>query len=394
MTDISDERPPLQQALARSRDPGMLSFGLGLPAAELFPMVELREASEAVFEAGPLNIQYNAPVPRLKEHIVQMMKLRGVSCTEDEVFLTSGAQQGLSLLAQLLCSSTGDRIGVNEVFYPGLRQVLGPSATIFAAIPRELAAPDDVRRLREALKGGSSASLAFLYAMSVGHNPLGLTMEARMREALVGCAKELQVSIVEDDVYGFLQYGADAAPPLRALDAHNVYYIGSFSKLIAPALRVGWIVAPRHAIARLSVLKEGSDLDVATVAQGIVCRYLDSHPLMERIEFLRKQYRARRDAMHEALLKHLPQAQWTRPSAGFYFWVESAAFGNTTALLKSAVDHNVIFIPGSAFSATDDPRHDLSVRLSFSSCPIGSIDEGIGRIAALQRSPVALHTSH
>lgn len=373
---------PLQKSLEIARDPSILSLALGLPAQELFPTAEIAEASAAVLRAGDAALQYAMPLDRLKSHVVGLMAARGVHCTEDEVFLTTGAQQALSLLAQLLLGP-GQEIWTADAVYPGFRQAVDPFSARLRAIPTDLARGLDVAAAEHMLVQGPRP--AFLYVMSTGHNPLACNMPAEAQAELIEFACRHALPLVEDDVYGFLQYDEEVTPPLRSLASVRMYYIGSFSKILAPALRTGWIVAPAAELENLAALKEGSDINIATLSQRIVCQYLDTHPVAARIEFLRAAYHARRDAMDHALRRHLGSvAQWRRPSAGFFFWVAADAFGDTTELLAEAIRRErLAFVPGSAFSTEGGSRYRNALRLNFAQSSCETIAEGVSRLARL-----------
>jgi 2-aminoadipate transaminase len=371
----------LQIALERARDPTILSLALGLPAGELFPSHELSEAAEVTLRDGAAVLQYGLPERRLKDHVVQLMHCRGVECTHEEIFLTAGAQQGLSLVAQMLLSQTNKKtILLEEAVYPGFLQAVEPHASQMIRVPTDMSSGIDIETARYILREG--AHPAFLYTMSVGHNPLALTMTRERQQELADLAARHCLPIIEDDVYGFLQYDGRPVAPLISLNRDWVFYVGSFSKILAPALRVGWIVAPKKYMTTFSVLKEGCDINTGTLSQRIVCRYLDSHSLPDHIEYLQSQYRDRRNAMHEALLRHFQsQAVWKPPSAGFFFWLQSDTFGDTTALLEEALAKRVAFVPGEAFCPENDARYKKALRLNFSCCPANLIDTAVDRMA-------------
>lgn len=382
---VKDKQPTaLQIALERARDPALVSLALGMPAADLFPCESVRAAAASVFRDGASALQYGVPEMRLKEHITQMMHVRGVDCTEDEVFLTTGAQQALGLLAQMLLTRERNAILVENAVYPGFIQAVEPLSPHLTCVPPDATAGIDIEALVRMLHNGEVP--AFLYTMSTGHNPLGSTMTGKRRAELTECAAHYGFPIVEDDAYGFLQYDTVPAPSLRSLSPDLVFYVGSLSKILAPAFRVGWIISPKACTRTLSALKEGCDLDTATLAQRIACRYLDSNNLLDHVLKLRNEYRKRRDVLHEALSRHLGTiAYWERPSAGFFFWVKSEAFGDTGDLLSAALANGVAFVPGTAFSPKPSRDHEHSIRLSLSQQPSDLIAEGIAKIALTVR---------
>jgi 2-aminoadipate transaminase len=370
----------LQTSLERVTGGSSLSLCLGLPDPQLFGYRELREvAAEVLCEEGTA-LQYGSPESRLKQHIVKMMRRRNVVCREEEVFLTTGAQQGLSLLGQLLLPEAGLPVLVEEAVYPGFRQAIGPRTPQLVEVTTSTSEGIDLGRLANLFRSGIHP--AFLYTMSVGHNPLSHSMNAEKKAGLVQLAQQYGCPIVEDDVYGFLQYERETASPLRALDGNNVFYVGSFSKILAPALRVGWIVAPRIHMNALAALKEGSDINTATLSQRLVCRYLDSHSLSGRLDKVCNIYKNRRDVMQKALeMSFDERSRWQIPAAGFFFWLESERFRDTQSLLTKALASGVSFVPGRAFTSNGTHRCDHAIRLSFSFCPTELIPQAVDTIS-------------
>ena len=363
----------MQLAMQRALDPTVLQLGLGFPAPELYPTNALADAAAQVLGSAS-GLQYGPPEKRLKEQIVELMGTRGVTCTTEEVFLTSGAQQALTLLARLF-SRFGTRALVSDVLYTPFRQSAERAVETLVPVRVDTACVIDLDHVARELSGRDTA---FLYAMSAGHNPTGVTMTESARHALVDLAVRHHVPIIEDDVYGFLQYEPALEPPMRALDDDWVFYVGSLSKLLGPSLRVGWIVAPSRWASELSVLKEAADLDVATVSQRIVGRYLDTCSMVDRIQALRAAYRARRDALCAALSAHCSSLlRWEIPRCGFFVWAEAVGVDDTERILGAAIDQGVTFVPGSAFSVAVDGRHRRFMRLSFSCCAADQIDRAV-----------------
>lgn len=383
---LDKEPSDLQRSLERTNNTSILQLALGLPSPEIFPREELSELAATLLHHDAHALQYGPPEIELKRHIVELMRLRRVSCNEDEICITTGAQQALSLLAQLLLRHSGDSIMVEKAIYPGFRQAITVLAPTLVTIPSQGDCSIDTCTAERLLQK-MLLPPAFLYSMSVGHNPLSTTMTERERSALVNFALRHNIPIVEDDVYGFLQYDGESSPPLRALGGNSVFYVGSFSKIIAPALRVGWIVAPKSCVKTLNFLKEGSDINTSTLAQRIVCRYLDRCTFSTRVDCLRDHYRKRRDLMNRALTRYFPTGmRWRVPAAGFFFWTEFESGADTRVLLEQALLRDVAFVPGIAFATTDSSDCRSAMRLSFSNCAVELIDEAIARIAAATRA--------
>jgi 2-aminoadipate transaminase len=376
------QRSAMQRMLSVASRPGAISFALGLPAPELFPVEALNEAARSVLAGDRRALQYGPTSGRLRRQIVELMARRGVSCREEQVFLTTGAQQGVNLLAHLLLDRGGQVI-VEEIIYPGTRQVLELFQSEALTVPTDLETGMDVDAVEGLLAGG--ARPAFIYAIADGHNPLGVSMSAPKRARLVELARRYRVPVVEDDPYGFLGYEPSCAPPMRALDEEWVLYVGSFSKILAPTLRVGWMVLPESLIPRLSIVKEAADIDTSTFTQRVVSAFLDAGAVEDHLQRLRDEYRARRDSMLQALEGSFRTGtRWTKPSAGFFVWVELPGELDMLRLLEDSIEaENVAFIPGEAFSLSGGRGVAPSMRLNFSHNPPARIGEGVGRLARL-----------
>jgi 2-aminoadipate transaminase len=368
---------PLQKALAAAADPTILSLSLGLPDPSLFPAAAFAEASAQVLADNRNALQYTLPCDKLKVQICQHMVHRGVNCTTDSIFLTVGAQQGLSLLARLLLD-TGALVLEEEFSYTAFQQAIEPYSPQVISIPSSGGSGIDVDTLADVLARGLRP--AFLYLMADGHNPLGLTVPVKNRQRLARLAREFRVPIIEDDPYGCLCYDGKSIPPIRAMESDWVYYVGSFSKLLAPSLRVGWLIVPPALIQPLSIIKEACDLNLSTFAQWLVAAYLETGALPAHIDVLRAEYGSRRNAMDMALRAAVPSScRWEVPISGVFFWIDLPELVNATELLQRAIDRErVSFVPAEAFSRG---RHLNGMRLNFSRCSSGEISEAIFRLA-------------
>ena len=378
----------LREILPLLGRPGLLSFALGMPAAELLPAGAFLEATRRALEADPLTLQYGVPCESLKRHVVRLMAERGVQCREEQVFLTTGAQQGMSLLARLLLDD-GEAVAVEATVYDGIHNAVAQFRPEIISVPSD-AGGMDVDALAAMLEGG--ARPAFVYVIPEGHNPLGVSLSHDRRLRLVELARRFEVPLVEDDVYGFLRYDGRALPALRSLDPEWVLYVGSFSKIIAPGVRVGWMVVPEALVPALSVLKQGSDLDVATTAQRCLSAFLDGGALPAHLARLRAEYRTRRDAMLGAMERHFPRTvRWIVPESGMFVWVTLPQGSDTVELLGRAVAcEQVAFVPGAAFSPRDPRQAAHCLRLCFASTPVERIEEGISRLGRLLAGDMAV----
>jgi 2-aminoadipate transaminase len=370
----------LQEMLSAASQPGIISFALGLPAMELFPRAALSRAAATVLADDRRSLQYGPPSPRLKQQIVRLMGQRGVKCHEDQVFLTAGAQQGMNLLARLLLDP-GGQVLVEEMIYPGFQQVIEPFQPQVLTVRTDPETGMDVPEVESILKRGTRP--AFIYAISDGHNPVSVSLSLEKRKRLVELAREYQIPIVEDDAYGFLYYGDAAIPPLRAFEDQWVYYVGSFSKILAPGLRSGWLVVPEQLIPKLSIAKEASDIDTATFAQRTITAFLETEDLNSHLVRLRREYKTRRDTMLRSLNDYFPSGvQWRIPQTGVFVWVALPSEIDATILLKTAIERaRVAFIPGRAFCVNLNCGLTNCLRLNFSNCSPDLIKEGMERLA-------------
>jgi len=377
-------RSVLRQMIAVVSRPGILSFAGGLPAPELFPAAEYAEALTHVLATDPKAMQYGPSFPRLKAHIVQLMAQRGVTCTEAQVFITTGAQQGLDILARLLVNP-GDAVVLEETVYTGIQQAVAPFQPRILPVSTDLAAGMNVDEVEEWLLAEERPS--FLYVISDAHNPLGVSLAPERRQQLVNLARQYALPLIEDDPYGLLAYDAPFAPPLRAQDEEIVFYLGSFSKILAPALRLGWMIVPEVMVPKLTVVKEAGDLESSALTQRAVAAYLDAGHLPQHLERLRQEYGRRRDAMLAAMQRHFPSsARWTKPKGGMFIWVELAEWVDTAELLETAVNQEqVAFIPGHAFTVPGRSATNC-LRLNFSNCTVDKIEEGIRRLGRVLHS--------
>jgi 2-aminoadipate transaminase len=369
----------LQTMLTKCRP--AISFALGLPSPELLPAEQLSLAARAVLASEPEALQYGPPSEELRHQIVEIMRWRGVECKASEVFLTSGAQQGLSVLAKLLIGPRGHVI-CEKYVYTGFLQAIEPMMPEVHTIDTDPWSGPDIDGLQALLAGVTNPG--FLYVNSTGHNPLGLTLRCEARNRLAKLASTL--TIVEDDPYGLLQYEGDS-PALKAARPSRIIYVGSFSKILSPALRIGWLVAPENLHTALASIKEGSDINTGTFSQRVACRFIASGGLREHVSNLAYAYRCRRNLMLNALAQILPSgSRWTTPSAGFFLWVELPEPYDTVELLERALrEHGVAFLPGAAFCAANNAPETArrSLRLNFSHCAENQIQDGIGRIGAI-----------
>ncbi|HEX6373015.1 MAG TPA: PLP-dependent aminotransferase family protein [Longimicrobium sp.] len=378
-----DVRPSvIQRMLSFSGRADLVTFALGLPAPELFPVDGLARAAERVLRGDPEALQYKPGFHPLKEQVVQIMAQRGVRCAPEQVFLTTAAQQALSLVSRILLEP-GGTVLCDELVYMGFKQVVESFRPRILSVGTDLRTGMDVDAVQRHLEAGERP--AYIYCITDGHNPMGCSLSPDGRRRLVELAARHQVPIVEDDAYGMLYYERPE-PPMRALDDRWVLYVGSFSKVLAPSLRLGWIVAPRELVPMLGCAKDGADLDMASFSQRVAAEFLAGGGFPEHLARVRAEYRERRDLMLALIRSELPAGtRFSTPCNGALIWVELPAGYDTDALLEPAMEAGVAYVPGAAFAVPGSTAGRAGMRLNFSYCNPGQIREGMARLGRVLR---------
>lgn len=366
-----------------ARHPDPIYFGNGAPAREAQPIARLQEAAVRAWSdaAGVLDYGELEGYGPLRELIAGRMAMRAMNPDPDEIMITNGSQQGIDFVARLMLDP-GDQIVVEGPTYIGAMQTFDAYEAEYLIAPVD---DDglDVEALARLLDA-TGARPKLIYTIPTFQNPTGVSMSLARREALLALARERKMLVLEDDPYGELYYGALPESPLRALDP-NVVYLGTFSKTIAPGIRVGWTVAPRRLIDLLLMAKEGSDIHTDRVITRTVYHaatgFLDEH-----IAWLRDHYRLRRDTLVNGLATHLPAGvEWHVSGGGFFVWVRLPDEASADTLLPIAADHGVAYLPGSWFYPPGQKAYP-GLRLSFSSLPIDRIAVGTRRLGDAVRA--------
>jgi 2-aminoadipate transaminase len=379
------KRSAIRELLKFGNRPGMISFAGGLPAPELFPIAEVEAATQRVLrEHGRKALQYGETegLAGLRDWLAEKFSTRNVKLQRQNVLITTGAQQGLDLFGRVYLED-GDKVIVENPTYLTTLMAWRPWGVEF------LTAPTDAEGMRvDELPPMLAQKPKVIYAQPNFQNPSGVTLSAARRTRLVQLARETNTPVVEDNPYGELWYDTEPLLSLFELDARasstgdlqsNIIYMGTFSKVLAPALRVGWTIADEALIDKMALAKQAADLQSSTfnqyIALEMVQRGLD-------VAKLRSVYRERRDAMLEALHKHFPSgATWTRPAGGLFLWVTLPKQIDAMALLPKAVEKNVTFVPGEDFHADHSGKN--TIRLNFSNAGIDNIHAGIERLASV-----------
>ncbi|WP_051317288.1 PLP-dependent aminotransferase family protein [Ectobacillus panaciterrae] len=376
------KRSALQDMLELTSGPEYISFGLGLPNAEYFPAEHLaRSANEVLLQQSKL-LQYAPPTELLKQQIQLLMSQRGVQCSTSQIFLTAGAQQGINLLARLLLDP-GKTVLSEEVTYTGFLQVLEPFQSRMLTVPTDPVKGIDVEQVEKVLQ--TEERPACMYVVPNGHNPLSYTLNREKRQRLAQLAAEYEVPIIEDDPYGFLTYEDTEIPAIKSFQSDWVFYVGSFSKILAPGLRLGWIIANEEVIEKLSIVKEATDINTSTLTQQIAANFLQKDEFANHLLRLRQEYRSRRNCMLEHLSAQLGElGSWTAPASGMFIWVRFPEYINTMELFRESIStEKVTFFPGNVFAVNQKQIASSSIRLNFSFNNHDKIEEGITRLSRL-----------
>jgi len=396
----------LRELLKLTQDSEIISFAGGLPAPEVFPVDAFREASCKVLqEQGQRALQYGASEGYfpLRQWIVEHMAHYGIRAKVENILITSGSQQALDLIGKVMINP-GDLILTESPTYLGALQAWRSYQAEFTSIPVD---EDGVRTdlLEEALCSGPK----FMYILPNFQNPAGVTLSLERRKFLVDIADIYGIPIIEDDPYGELRYEGDNVTPLVVLDAQkhiqqtdngneqgflrgNVIYISTFSKTLAPGLRLAWIVAPADVINHCVIAKQGMDLHSSTFVQMTAYELIKDGFLRDHVRHIREVYGYRRDIMLDALERYFPEgATWTKPKGGLFLWVTLPEGVDTMTLMPKALENKVAYVPGSAFYAADGLPNTF--RLNFSNASPDQIEIGIKRLGEVIEQELARHTT-
>ena len=369
----------IREILKITERPGIISLAGGLPSADTFPVQAMRDASAAVLRDTPREaLQYAASegFGPLREWVAQELATHGLKAGADQVLITTGSQQGLDLVGKVLIDP-GSTVAVESPTYLGALQAFAPYEPEFVAVEG-----DDDGPLPQALEAARGAR--FLYLLPNYQNPTGRCLPAERRLALVQRAAEIGLPIVEDNPYGDLWFDEPPPPPVCASAGDGAVYLGSFSKVLAPGLRLGYVVAPRAMVPKLLQAKQASDLHSPSFNQRVVYEVIRNEFLKDHVPTIRERYKAQRDAMAAALQAHLPPGcRWQKPVGGMFFWVELPAHIDATALLPRAVEAGMAFVPGSSFYPQGG--HANTLRLSFVTVPPDLIAQGVAALGRVLR---------
>ena len=376
----------IREILKITEKPGIISLAGGLPAPESFPVEAMREACDRVLADTPREaLQYAASegYGPLREWVAAQLTTQGLQVKAAQVLITTGSQQGLDLVGKVLIDA-GSRVAVEAPTYLGALQAFAPYEPDFVAVDCDEQGP-----LPQAL--AAAAGARFLYLLPNFQNPSGRSMGAARRIEVAQAAARAELPLVEDNPYGDLWFDAPPPPPLAATAGEGAIYLGSFSKVLAPGLRLGYLVAPPALYPKLLQAKQAADLHTPGFNQRVAHEVIRNGFLDTHLPKVRARYKAQRDAMRDALDKHLPAGcRFNVPAGGMFFWVELPEGLDAVALLPQAVDAGMAYVPGAPFYC-NAPRLN-TLRLSFVTVAPPLIEQGVtalGRVlgAALEARP-------
>jgi len=384
---LNSKKSFIREILKVTTNPDVISFAGGLPNPATFPVEEIRAASDKVLrEAGAAALQYSTTegfLP-LREAIAQNYKdKKGLDVSPDEILITSGSQQGLDLIGKVLINQ-GDDVLIERPGYLGAIQALSSFEPVFHSVALNENGID-VDALETAL---AAHRPKLLYTVPNFQNPSGITYSKQTREAAANVLKKSRTVLVEDDPYGELRFLGEDEPSFRAFLGDQAVLLGSFSKIVAPGLRLGWVCAGHEIMEKLIVAKQASDLHTNYFAQHVVYEYLAQNDLDAHIRMIREMYGAQREVMVSAIEEHFPKnVPFTRPEGGMFLWATLPEGCAATALFERAIQHNVAFVPGDPFYADDTQARTL--RLNYTNSDEGAIRSGIATLGGIIKDYLA-----
>ena len=374
----------IREFLKFGSDPGIISFAGGYPDATLFPTKELHEVYQsAILEQGSVSLQYSASdgIPKLRAQIAERMSRDGTPCGADDVLILQGSQQGLDLAAKMYIDK-GDVIVTEDPTFLGALIAFNPYEPAYCAIgmDEEGILTDE---LQQCLAGGLKPKL--LYTVPDFQNPTGVTMSVARRKHLVALANQYNFIIIEDSPYREVRYAGQHLPTLKSMDTEGrVIFHGSFSKVLTPAMRLGWAIASEDIIQKLGLLKLAVDTQCSTLNMTAASLYLDRHDLDAHVEVLRAAYRRKKNVMLDAIRREFPQeVTFTDPDGGLFTWLKFPDGFDTGKFMREQAFPNgkVAYVPGATFFPVEQ-QHNFA-RLNYSSQPDENIVKGMSALGRL-----------
>ena len=373
-SDIGD----LLKLIAR---PDIISFAGGLPAAELFPVDQLRQACDAVMEEmGKVACQYSSPegFPALREKIAERMKAKNnIETDADHILVTSGSQQGLDFSARVFVDK-GDVILMESPSYLGAINAFKACEPTFMEVPTD----EDGMVMEELEKIlATTPNVKMIYVIPDFQNPTGRTWTLERRHKFMEIINKYEIPVIEDNPYGELRFENENMPALKSLDTKGlVVFLGTFSKILVPGYRLGWVCASDEILSMFNFIKQGADLQTPTVTQLEANKYMEMFDLDKHVDTIRELYKHRRDLMMKTMEETFPkEAKFTHPDGGLFTWVELPEYIDTRKMALQCLEKKVAYVPGGSFFPNGG--HENCFRMNYSCMPDEKIVEGVKAIA-------------
>ncbi|NLK36835.1 MAG: PLP-dependent aminotransferase family protein [Epulopiscium sp.] len=373
----------IRELLKLTQQPEVISFAGGLPAPELFPVEGMQKAAQAVMEESPrVAMQYSTTegFVSLREKIVERMKAKnGISATVDDVLVTSGSQQGLDFSGRVFLDED-DIVLLESPSYLGAINAFKACSPKFIEIPT-----DGNGMIMEELEKVIAANdrVKMIYVIPDFQNPSGRTWTLERRQKFMDIINKYEIPVIEDNPYGELRFDGESMPSLKSMDTKGlVVFLGSFSKILAPGYRIGWVCAAPEILSKYVCMKQSADLQPSTVSQLEINKFMELYSLDEHVEKIKKVYGHRRDVMLETMKAEFPEGvTYTHPQGGLFTWVVLPEYMNARELAIECIENNVAYVPGGSFFPNGG--HENTFRVNYSCMPDDKIIEGVKRLAAV-----------
>lgn len=369
----------IREMLKLSINPSYISFAGGDPDPTFFPLKEVMSYNKTIQDKSNIIFQYSVSEGNilLREQIVKLLDKIGIKANVNDIIVTTGGQQGLDLTGKLFIDQD-DLIAVEGPTYMGAINAFQQYLPRFDTIPMD---EEGISVSEMKIRTKRGETYKFIYVIPDFQNPTGKTMSYRRRKELVDFAAENDLLIIEDSPYYSLRYEGEDIPPLKALDhSNNVIYLGSFSKTIFPANRVGWICGDSRVIEKYVVAKQATDIHSNELSQLQTAHYLQNYSLEDHLSVIRKAYKEKKDAMVKAIEEYFPKSvRYTNPSGGLFVWLSLPEKWVGEDIMNECIKEKVTVIPGSRFFADSSKKNNI--RLSYATMDVDTIEEGIKRIS-------------
>lgn len=367
----------VREILKLTQQPDIISMAGGLPSPDSFPVAQLRQITADLFAGDTSFLQYGTTegIPELRSHLAEWVSDLDIKAAADNTLILTGSQQGIDLICKVMMNP-GDTVIVERPTYLAALQIFRMYQVNVVDIPGDEEGMD-IKALERTIK---KTNAKMVYTIPTFQNPTGISWTLERRKALADLADKYKIVVVEDDPYGRLRYSGENLSAVTGLNGlKQTIYLGSFSKVVSPGLRIGYAIGPQNLIRSMTIAKQTTDLHSSNLSQQIVLEFIKRGYLKQHIPHICAQYAAKRDCMLAALSKYFPaQAHWTHPDGGLFIWATLPEEISSTRLLDQAVAEKVAFIPGKPFYA--DGSGDNCLRLNFSNSTPTEIENGLARL--------------